>query len=252
MTPHPKKLTKADRAEFQQLDKKVRDGAAAFMEIGKALQEIHKRTLWKASDHDTWESYCREVLGMSPPQAHRIVKGSQIALELAESLPIGNDSPPMHPVSESQVRPLAKIEDPEARKSIWMHSVEEAGGQPTAKTVAARVAEHMDKNQKPPPAPGESNTADDGEVDEKSIEVEVEAELITASPDAKDANEDTTLSAQDEEKVDEEQAPAPNNYSIKKWCIMISQIRGEARGECDADKIISLANELEADMKSTL
>jgi hypothetical protein len=87
----PHTLTKADLADFNQLHKKVRDGVAAFMEFGTALMEIQSRKLWKASGHPTWRSYLREVAGMSPPHAHRIVEGSQIALELVESLPNGND-----------------------------------------------------------------------------------------------------------------------------------------------------------------
>ena len=235
-------------------------GVAAFMEFGTALMEIQSRKLWKASGHPTWRSYLREVAGMSPPHAHRIVEGSQIALELVGSLPNGNDPPPMPPVSESQVRPLAKIKDPEARKSIWIHSVKDAGGQPTAKTVAAKVAEYMAENDEPPAAPEGSNTADDGEANEETPVIEVEVELVAPKDNeapkddeaAKDdeAPKDATLPPQGGEKVDEEQGPVPSKAFIDKWCFMIALIRREARTGCRKDEIIRLANELDEDMKS--
>lgn len=124
----------------------VRKGVAAFLETGKALAEIHDRDLWKAGGHGTWEGYCREVAGMSKPHAHRLVEASRIAGELAESLPIGNDS---IPVSESQVRPLQRLDDPELRKQAWQAAVVKAGGQPTAREVVDAVLEILQPGRWP-------------------------------------------------------------------------------------------------------
>jgi len=129
-----------DTADFERLDKLVRDGMAAFIEVGTALAEIHERKLWKAGGHDTWEGYCREKLGMSKPYVHRLVTASGIALELAESLPIGNDSPQILPATESQVRPLQRLGDPQQRLHAWEMAVGKAGGQPTAKAVSNAVS----------------------------------------------------------------------------------------------------------------
>lgn len=138
-----------EKADFKRLDEIVRQGVAAFMEAGKALAEIHERKLWKAGGHLTWETYCREVAGMSKPHAHRLVEASRIAMELAESLPIGNDLPQTIPVSESQVRPLQRLEDATTRRKVWESAVEKAGGQPTAREVIEAVVEFLEP-EKPP------------------------------------------------------------------------------------------------------
>ncbi|MEO5715971.1 MAG: DUF5131 family protein [Luteolibacter sp.] len=148
--PLVEKLSPLDTSDFKRLDKVVRKGVAAFMETGKALAEIHDRKLWKASTHGTWEGYCRKVAGISKPHAHRLVEASRIAGELAESLPIGNDS---IPVSESQVRPLQRLDDPEMRKQAWHAAVRKAAGQPTAREVVDAVFEilHPDHGQEDRP-----------------------------------------------------------------------------------------------------
>jgi hypothetical protein len=263
------KQTTVDRAEFKQLDKKVRDSAAAFMECGKALLEIRSRKLWKAGGHDTWQSYCREVAGMSPPHAHRIIEGSQIALELAESLPVGNDSPPMHPVSESQVRPLAKIKDLETRKTIWQHSVEDAGGQPTAKTVAAKVAEYMAENAERPVRPADSGTKNETDQVE-AIEVETEvietqdetleeqAEAIEVHAEPIEVQIDNSVSPpRDGGDANENPHLNKNGIPFGKWTIDIGNIIQEALKmekttdeKASVEKILVLAREMRDDFLS--
>ncbi len=141
--PAPEALLPAavdtDREDFARLDEVVRRGVRAFIECGKALAEIHDRELWRLVPGATWEGYCRDVVGMSKPHAHRLVEASRIAIELTASLPIGNDA--TFPVSESQVRPLGKLKTPEARMKAWERSVEIAGGQPTALEVVEAVFE---------------------------------------------------------------------------------------------------------------
>jgi hypothetical protein len=136
-------ISDRDRSDFVRLDKTVRRGAAAFRECGLALAEIHSRKLWKAGTHTTWEFYVREVLGMSKPYAHRLVTAARIATHLAESLPIGNDLPPVLPLSESQIRPLCRLKSPEQWTSAWAVGTERADGQPTQELLRNVVAEMM-------------------------------------------------------------------------------------------------------------
>jgi hypothetical protein len=132
-----------DRSDFARLDHTVRRGVAAFRECGEALAEIHDRKLWKAGKHASWESYVREVLGMSKPHAHRLVQAARITSELSEALPVGNDLPRLVPASESQVRPLCRLKSQEMRTSAWALAVQRAEGQPTAKQISEVVAELM-------------------------------------------------------------------------------------------------------------
>lgn len=127
-----------DQEDFTRLDQIVRNGVRAFIECGKALAEIHDRQLWKLIPDATWESYCRGVIGMSKPHAHRLVEASQFAREIVKSLPNGND---LLPVAESQMRPLKKLETPEERLKAWKLAVFKAGGQPTGREVLAAVAD---------------------------------------------------------------------------------------------------------------
>jgi hypothetical protein len=52
------------------------------------------------------------------------------------------------------------------------------------------------------------------------------------------------------ENTSEQIAPIPNKNLRKKWCLMISEIRREARQGCKPDKILKLAEELHEDIKS--
>ena len=143
LTDGSTELSDEDRRDFTRLDDTVRRGVAAFTECGQALAEIHDRKLWKAGAHATWESYVREVLGMSKPHAHRLVQAARIASELSESLPTGNDLPRVIPASESQVRPLCRLKSQEQRTTAWCLAVKRADGQPTAKQISDVVAELM-------------------------------------------------------------------------------------------------------------
>ncbi len=132
-----------DQRDFKRLDKIVRGTASAFKECGLALKEIKDRKLWKTGGYKCWETYVREVLGMSAPHAHRLVTASQIAAELAETLPVGNALPAVLPTSESQMRPLGSLKHPQQRSRAWAEAVNLSGGQPTAKTISEVVADVM-------------------------------------------------------------------------------------------------------------
>jgi protein gp37 len=139
-----------DRAEFRRLDKIVRKGIEAFADAGEALLRIHEGKLWRAGGHGTWEDYCRSVAGMSKVHASRLMRASQCFIAI-KTLPIGN----VLPVSESQVRPLLKLEDSEKRAAAWVAAVEKAeGNQPTAADVQEVVFEilHPEGSPEKPPS----------------------------------------------------------------------------------------------------
>jgi protein gp37 len=138
-----------DHAEFRRLDKIVRKGIEAFADAGGALLRIHDGKLWRAGGHHTWEDYCRSVAGMSKVHASRLMRASQCFIEM-KTLPTGN----VLPVSESQIRPLLKLEDSEKRAAAWVGAVEKAeGNQPTAADVQEVVFEILNPDgaaEKPP------------------------------------------------------------------------------------------------------
>lgn len=139
-------VTPEEKAEFKRLDKIVRKGVEAFVEAGEALFAIHKDKLWRAGSHGSFDHYCRTVVGMSRGHAHRLLKASECMKELKTS-PIGD----VFPVSESQVRPLLRLDEPAKQAQAWNTAVEKAeGNQPTAAEVADVVFEILH-----PDGPGE-------------------------------------------------------------------------------------------------
>jgi len=132
-----------ERRDFKRLDKIVRFAVSAFKECGEALQEIHDRKLWRSGGYETWESYVNGVIGISKPQAHRLMTASKIAATLSESLPNGNDAQRLLPTSEGQVRPLARLKDADTQTRAWQTAVGRSEGQPTGRLIAEVVAELM-------------------------------------------------------------------------------------------------------------
>jgi hypothetical protein len=127
-----------EKAEFERLNEIVRNGVEAFVEAGIALQKIHNGKLWKAGGFDTWEAYCRSVAGMSRAHAHRLMQASECVNHFKVT---GEFS--VLPVSESQVRPLLRLNDDPLRFAAWSHALQMIGKdrkQPTAKEVKQAVA----------------------------------------------------------------------------------------------------------------
>jgi len=132
-------VTPEEKSEFKRLDKIVCKGVKAFMECGKALIEIREKNLWRAGGWTTWEDYCGQVTGLSKSYASRIINATRVASDLSGKLPIGNS---ISPVSESQVRPLLKLAEPDLQAQAWISAVEKsAGNQPTANVVQEVVLE---------------------------------------------------------------------------------------------------------------
>ncbi len=120
-----------EQQEFKRLDSIVRNGIDGFAKAGEALAQIHDRKLWNAGGFSTWEAYCRNVAGMSRTHAFRLMKASECFAELKAMSDMT-----LFPVSESQVRPLLRLENSEDRKLAWDTAVIRASEtQPTATDV---------------------------------------------------------------------------------------------------------------------
>lgn len=144
------KATAAAIAEFDRLNKVVVNAVSAFIDAGSALREIRDKELWKAGGFPTWDAYCRGVAGMSKVHANRMILASQIGKSLIEVEPIGSTSQMPAPRSESQIRPLIRLQDPSQQREVWKVAVNKAGGQPTAKQVIDAVSEIVAVEQAPP------------------------------------------------------------------------------------------------------
>lgn len=115
------KSTKRDQMEFVRLDRKVKKGIESFVETGEALAIINAKKLWHAGGFNSWEQYCKSVIGKSKVHAHRLIRASQVVIEFRK-----NPEIQIIPVSESQVRPLLLLAFEKEREFAWNGAVFQA------------------------------------------------------------------------------------------------------------------------------
>jgi hypothetical protein len=116
-----------------ELERKIEHGFAMFIEVGEALIKIRDSRLYRV-EYGTLEDYCREKWKMSDRRARQLMDAFSVVEAIGKSGTIV-------PKSESQVRPITKLE-PELQPVAWARAVEIADGkQPTGKQVEQAVAE---------------------------------------------------------------------------------------------------------------
>ena len=116
---------------LQEHETVIERGLKTFVEVGNALMAIRDSRLYKA-DYTTFEDYCRERWGMSKRHSNRMIEAANVIDNLG---PIG-----LIPQTESQARPLAKL-DPDDQLEAWQRAVETApNGKVTGKHVERVVA----------------------------------------------------------------------------------------------------------------
>ena len=140
--------------DFRRLDAIVRRGWESFVEWGNALEEICVRKLWKVGGHASWDAYCQDVAGMSRSYANRQIRSAGVMKIIAAVVPIGTTTTErVMPRSESQIRPLLKIDDDNRIPELWDRAVTRQGGkQPTAETVKQIVTEVLEEQDEPSPS----------------------------------------------------------------------------------------------------
>jgi hypothetical protein len=119
----------------------IEKGLQTFVEVGNALLNIREARLYR-QDFATFEDYCRGRWTMVRRQADRLIQAAEVAENLR---PIG-----LIPTSESQIRPLTKLE-PEQQRDAWQTATR-LSPKPTAgmvaKIVEKAIAEAAAKNEK--------------------------------------------------------------------------------------------------------
>ena len=121
------KLSADPIKRFFQLEKVIEKGKQGFIEVGTALLIIREEKLFKDT-FCTFEEYCNERWGFTKTHANRFIASAKVTENLA---PIGV----IQPTSESQIRPITKLE-PEQQAEVWKKAVETAPeGKITAKHV---------------------------------------------------------------------------------------------------------------------
>ncbi len=127
-------LTEDEEQERHRLESKVE---RAFYEAGTALRQLRDKRLYR-STHGTFEAYCLERFGMQRAYPYRLMDAATVVDNLS---PIGD----ILPVTESQCRPLARLEASK-QCEVWQQAVEEADGKvPTGRIVKGIVERLKEK-----------------------------------------------------------------------------------------------------------
>jgi hypothetical protein len=127
-------LSESDASSYEKLNDTIAKGLRTFLKVGKALNEVKERRLYKL-EFGTWEEYLEKRHGISKSYACRSIQAASTVLELEKRLPIGNLL--VLPTNESQVRELRRLPTEEERIEAWTKAVEAVGG----KVPAAAVVE---------------------------------------------------------------------------------------------------------------
>ena len=114
-------LTAEEQVALVQHEAVITRGLASFIEVGKALQEIQARRLYRLQ-YSSFEAYLAERWNFKRAQAFRLITASLIARDMS---PIG-DSP--LPANESQTRKLKGL-SPEQKAAAMNRAKALAGGE---------------------------------------------------------------------------------------------------------------------------
>jgi len=130
-----RELDASEKARLGELETVIERGLQTFYEVGKALEEIREKKLYRET-HKTFETYCRDRWGIARQTAYRFIDAALVIENLS---PMGDKIP----TKERQVRPLTQL-PPALQLEIWQQAVELApNGIPTAAAVQRLVDEKV-------------------------------------------------------------------------------------------------------------
>ena len=129
-------LTTTEQGRLDELEGIIERGQKTFVEVGQALAEVRDSRLYRL-EFSTFESYCQKRWGWSRRTCNQLISAKSAVENLGA----------IAPKSESQVRPLTKLNDqPEKQKEAWEKACRETEREdsegnpnPTAKEVKAAV-----------------------------------------------------------------------------------------------------------------
>lgn len=109
--------------------------------------ELYEREGWRSLGYESWRECVTSEFDQSQSYLYRQLQAALIEREIS---PIGEK---LGAIPESQIRPLAKLPDPEQRKEAWEEAKAAApGGKPKAKHVERAVNQRLGKpDPKPKP-----------------------------------------------------------------------------------------------------
>ena len=102
--------TQVSHRSLADLEKVIHEGELAYVEVGKALQEIQKRKLYKDKDkYNTFEEYCEKRWGFCRQTAYEYMNAAAVAANVSSNL---HNRP-----SKTQALALSAL-DPDQQKEV--------------------------------------------------------------------------------------------------------------------------------------
>lgn len=95
---------------LQECESRIEKGLATFIEVGTALLEIRDQRLYR-EQYRTFEEYCRERWELKQSRAYQLMDSAKIIENLSSTIV-------ELPRTESQARPLAKLEPEQQRTAM--------------------------------------------------------------------------------------------------------------------------------------
>lgn len=132
-------LTPAEQAKHAEREAIIERGKQSFIEVGLALCGIRDDRSYRPT-HGTFEAYCRERWGWERRHAYRLIDAATAAENVSNWTQ-------KKPATESQARPLAKLE-PAQQMEAWGMATESAHAK--GKAVTAKDVEDAVKEVKKP------------------------------------------------------------------------------------------------------
>ena len=135
----PELITPEESVRLIALERVIDKGKNTFVEVGNALSEIRDSRIYRSS-HGTFEDYCRERWDWNKRSAYQFIAAAEVVENVRNCA--------HKPASESQARPLAKLE-PEQQPAAWEKAQEiakEEGKPVTARHVEKAVNDYQKAN----------------------------------------------------------------------------------------------------------
>ena len=145
-------LSVKEQAQFDKLDGIIKQGAATFMEVGRALAEMHTGRLYRAK-FATFEDYAASH-GLKRRQAYDMVSAAKTALELEHSATVsqieGVDAKKViHSSSAKAISKIGKIKGKKKRENIAAALIKKSNGKGITRTQVDTEIATIEHRKKP-------------------------------------------------------------------------------------------------------
>ena len=127
-------LTAPERDRLVECENVIRKGLGTFLEVGRALAEIHDNRLYKET-HKDFKRYCKDVWGLGKSTAYQKIEGYRVVNLLENKMSAIADTFS----NEYQLRPLTRLKEDGDRLKAAGILKEALDQNPKAKLTGALV-----------------------------------------------------------------------------------------------------------------